>query len=81
MVNSTKITFTANSGLKETLRALKDEYGFKSVSAVIEDAVISYKQARENQKWEKGYKLAAKDVEYQKFCDDLSNDDGGLYEY
>lgn len=78
MANSTKITFTANPGLKETLKALKDEYGFKSVSAVIEEAVSSYKKS---QKWEKGYRLATKDAKYQKFCDEISNDDGGLYEY
>lgn len=81
MANSAKITFTANPGLKETLKALKDEYGFKSISAVIEDAVNSYKKLKESQKWEKAYELAAKDVEYQKFLDELSSDDGDLCEY
>lgn len=81
MANSTKITFTANPKLKETLKALKDEYDFKSISAVIEEAVSNYKQKQESKKWERGYKLAAKDSQYQKFYNELSNDDGGIYEY
>lgn len=77
MANATKITFTANTGLK----TLKKEYGFKSISAVIEEAVKNYKQEKERLRWKRGYELAAQDSEYQDLCNEIASDDGGLYEY
>ncbi len=81
MANSTKITFTANPEIKDILKSLKEEYGFKSISAVIEDAIKKYKEEKEVLKWEKGAQIAANDEEYQKFCQEWSSDVGGLHEY
>ncbi len=78
---NTKITFSAPQEFKETLNNLKEEYNLKSVSTLLQEAVKSYIQQKEIERWEKGANMAANDEEYQQFCEQWSNDVGGLHEY
>jgi len=75
-----KITVTIPYELKERLVCVKDELK-TSMSAIYKEALESYLEKKELEKWERGFQLASQDQAYIKFCDDLGNDDGGLYEY
>lgn len=75
-----KITVTIPHELKERLVCVKDELK-TSMSAIYKEALESYLEKKELEKWERGFKLASQDEEYIAFCHELGNDDGGLYEY
>ncbi len=79
---STKITFSAPLEFKETLTSLKEEYNLKSVSALMQEAVKTYMQQKEIERWEKAAKMAAKDGAYQEICEEWASDMGeDIYEY
>ena len=75
-----KITVTIPHELKERLVYLKDELK-TSMSAIYKEALESYLEKKELEKWERGFNLASHDEAYVQLCNELGNDDGGLYEY
>ena len=56
-----KVTFFIDTEIIETLKELQVEYSFKSMSAVIDEAVKSYKKQKKLEKWKKGYEIAQND--------------------
>lgn len=75
-----KITITISHELKERLVCVKNESN-TSISAICEKAIVNYLENKELEKWKKGFKLASQDEEYMELCNELGNDDGGLYKY
>ena len=75
-----KITVTIPHELKKRLILVKDEM-HTSMSAIYKEALESYLEKRELEKWERGFDLASKDEKYMMLCKELGNDDGGLHEY
>ena len=75
-----KITVTIPHELKERLVFVKDELK-TSMSAIYKEALEGYLEKKELEKWERGFKLASQDEAYIELCNELGNDDGGLYEY
>lgn len=56
-----KVTFSIDAEIIETLKELQATYSFKSMSAVIDEAVKSYKKQKKLEKWKKGYEIAQND--------------------
>ena len=56
-----KITFSIDTEIIEILKELQATYSFKSMSAVIDEAVKSYKKQKKLEKWKKGYEIAQND--------------------
>ncbi len=56
-----KVTFFIDTEIIETLKELQVAYSFKSMSAVIDEAVKSYKKQKKLEKWKKGYEIAQND--------------------
>ena len=75
-----KITVTIPHELKERLVFVKDELK-TSMSAIYKEALEGYLEKKELEKWERGFKLASQDEAYIELCNELGNDDVGLYEY
>lgn len=75
-----KITVTIPHELKMRLVSVKDELK-TSMSNIYKEALESYLEKKELEKWEKGFNLAVQDKEYTKLCSELGSDDGGVYEY
>jgi len=77
---SEKVTITIPHKLKEKLKALKDEFQ-TTTSSIYKEALENYIEQKEMEKWQKGAKLASEDKEYISFVNELSNDQGDIYEY
>jgi predicted transcriptional regulator len=75
-----KVTFNMPTELKEKVIALKDELKV-SLSFIYNEAIANYLKQKELEKWEKGVVMALQDHEYMQYVQELSNDDGELYEY
>lgn len=56
-----KVTFSIDAEILETLKELQETYSFKSMSAVVDEAVKSYKRQKKLERWEKGYEIAQSD--------------------
>ncbi len=56
-----KVTFSIDTEIIEILKELQAAYSFKSMSAVIDEAVKSYKKQKKLEKWKKGYEIAQND--------------------
>ena len=56
-----KVTFSIDAEIIEILKELQATYSFKSMSAVIDEAVKSYKKQKKLEKWKKGYEIAQND--------------------
>ena len=56
-----KVTFFIDTEIIGTLKELQAAYSFKSMSAVIDEAVKSYKKQKKLEKWKKGYEIAQND--------------------
>ena len=56
-----KVTFSIDTEIMEILKELQATYSFKSMSAVIDEAVKSYKKQKKLEKWKKGYEIAQND--------------------
>lgn len=82
MVNSNteKITFNMPVELKNQVMQLKDELKV-SLSTIYNEAVKSYVQQKELERWKRAAESAAKDKKYAADMKEFGNDDGGLYEY
>jgi len=70
---SEKVTITIPSELKEQLNT--------SVSSIHKEALEAYLESKEMRHWERGAQLAQKDQKYMKFVEELSHDNGDIYEY
>jgi len=75
-----KVTFNMPTELKEKVIALKDELKV-SLSFIYNEAIANYLKQKELEKWEKGVVMALQDHEYMQYVQELSNDNGELYEY
>jgi len=75
-----KVTFNMPLELKEQVMVLKEELQV-SLSTIYKEAIANYVQQKELEKWQKGVSMALKDKDYNLLQSDISNDDGGLYEY
>ena len=53
-----KVTFSIDVEILETLKELQETYSFKSMSAVVDEAVNSYKRQKKLERWKKGYEIA-----------------------
>ena len=53
-----KVTFSIDVEILETLKELQETYSFKSMSAVVDEAVKSYKRQKKLERWKKGYDIA-----------------------
>ena len=56
-----KVTFSIDTEIIEILKELQATYSFKSMSAVIDEAVKSYKKQKKLEKWKNGYEIAQND--------------------
>ena len=77
---SEKVTITIPHELKEKLKVLKNEFQ-TTTSSIYKEALENYIEQKELEKWQKGAKLASKDKEYISFVNELSKDQGDIYEY
>lgn len=75
-----KITVTIPHDLKEKLVNIKDELK-TSMSAIYKEALESYLEKKELEKWEKGALLASADKEYVSLSKELGNINGKIHEY
>ncbi len=75
-----KITVTIPHELKERLVGVKDELK-TSMSAIYKEALESYLEKKELEKWEKGALLASQDKLYIQSAKELGNVGAELYEY
>lgn len=56
-----KVTFSIDVEILETLKELQETYSFKSMSAVVDEAVKSYKRQKKLERWKNGYEIAQSD--------------------
>lgn len=77
---SEKITVTIPHDLKERLTCVKNELK-TSMSAIYKEALESYLEQKELEKWENGARLASQDKEYLKSSNELGNSGAEIYEY
>lgn len=56
-----KVTFSIDTEIVEILKELQAAYSFKSMSAVVNEAVRSYGKQKKLEKWKKGYEIAKSD--------------------
>jgi len=75
-----KITVTIPYELKERLMGVKDELK-TSMSAIYKEALESYLEKKELEKWEMGALLASQDKQYIQSAKELGNVGGELCEY
>lgn len=68
-----KITFTTDKSVVDAINELKKQYGFKSVSAVISEAVRSYKKQKRIEKWRKSYKAIMQNPQWLEEEIELAN--------
>ena len=79
MTNS-KITVSIPQDMALQLVSLKNELK-TSMSAIYKEALESYLEKKEIEKWEKGAKLASQDKIYTEFIKDCTDTKVDLYEY
>lgn len=79
MTNS-KITVSIPQDMALQLVSLKNELK-TSMSAIYKEALESYLEKKEIEKWEKGAKLAGQDKTYTEFIKDCTDTKVDLYEY
>jgi len=79
MTNS-KVTVSIPQDMALQLVALKNELK-TSMSAIYKEALESYLEKKEIEKWEKGAKLATQDKKYTEFVKDCTDTKGDIYEY
>lgn len=79
MTNS-KITVSIPQDMALQLVSLKNELK-TSMSAIYKEALESYLEKKEIEKWEKGAKLASQDKTYTEFIKDCTDTKVDLYEY
>ncbi|WP_104721457.1 hypothetical protein [Helicobacter mesocricetorum] len=60
-MDTVKITFNADRDFKQMLDDIKRDYGLKSISNIIKDAVKEYKYRLELEQWHNAVKLADND--------------------
>jgi predicted transcriptional regulator len=77
--HSEKMTVTLPYHLKHKLTLLKDELSM-SMSAIYQEALEAYIEAKEKEKWDKGIALAAKDDQYLAFVNEIG-DTADVYGY
>lgn len=76
-----KVTFTTDKSVVEAINEIKKQYGFKSVSAVISEAVSSYKKQKRIEKWKRSNAEILKHPEWIKEEVELANlGDNAYYE-
>ena len=75
-----KITVTITNELKRHLVALKDELQI-SMSSIYKEALESYIEKKEIERWEKGAILASKNKEYMSHSQTIGNEGIELHEY
>ncbi|KIM02929.1 MAG: hypothetical protein KU29_13405 [Sulfurovum sp. FS06-10] len=75
-----KITVMIPHEIKERLVGVKDELK-TSMSAIYKEALKSYLEKKELEKWEGGAKLASQDKDYIQLAKELGNVGAELYEY
>ena len=75
-----KITVTIPNELKRQLVQLKDELKI-SMSSIHKEALESYIEKKEIERWEKGAILASKNKEYMSLCQTSGNEGVELHEY
>lgn len=75
-----KITVTIPHELKERLVCVKDELK-TSMSAIYKEALESYLEKKELEKWERGAQLASQDKAYIQLAQELGNLGGEMCEY
>ncbi|OCR99070.1 hypothetical protein A9K75_08645 [Campylobacter fetus subsp. testudinum] len=61
MTNTVKITFSADVKLRKTLDELKKDFGLKSISSIITEAVEEFKHKKEMENWRNAIKKADED--------------------
>lgn len=77
---SEKITVTIPLELKERLINAKDELK-TTMSSIYREALESYLEKKELEKWERGALLASQDKDYISSSRELGNSNGDIYEY
>ena len=75
-----KVTFNISVELKEQVMALKEELHV-SLSSIYNEAIANHLKQKEQDKWQKGVALALNDTEYLSLTQELSEDNGDVYEY
>ncbi len=75
-----KVTFNIPLELKEQVIALKNELKV-SLSAIYNEAIANYIKEKELEKWQKGVEIALNDKEYINMTQELTSDNGDIYEY
>lgn len=76
-MSAKNITINLPTELDEKIEEYTKKIG-KSQTEIIQEALQSYFEKKEIEKWEKGFELASKDKQYIQFCRELGNDDGGI---
>ncbi|MEE3776643.1 hypothetical protein V2I28_03970 [Campylobacter sp. CX2-4080-23] len=61
LTNKQKVTFSIDSEVIAILKELQTTYSFKSMSAVVDEAVKSYKRQKKLERWKNGYDIAQND--------------------
>ncbi|NLK67042.1 MAG: type II toxin-antitoxin system CcdA family antitoxin [Campylobacteraceae bacterium] len=56
-----KVTLSLDVDMVNTLKELQTTYSFKSMSAVVDEAIKSYKQQKKLEKWKNGFEIAQND--------------------
>lgn len=74
-----KVTFTTDKSVIEVINELKNQYGFKSVSAVISEAVRSYKKQKRIEKWKNSYKAVMQNPQWMEEEIELANSGDNTY--
>ena len=75
-----KITVTIPYELKDKLVSLKEDMKI-SMSTIYKEALESYIENKEVERWNKGAKLASTNKEYMKHCKELGNEGVEVYEH
>lgn len=79
-MHNSKITVSIPQDMALQLVALKNELK-TSMSAIYKEALESYLEKKEIEKWEKGAKLATQDKKYMDFVKACTDTKGDIYEY
>ncbi len=75
-----KVSFNLPSDIKSEVVKLKETMHV-SLNTIYKTAIAEYVQRQEVKRWEDAAQLAAKDKEYQKLCNELSETKEDFYEY
>lgn len=74
-----KVTFTTDKSVIDAINELKKQYGFKSVSAVISEAVKNYKKQKRIEKWRNSYKAIMQNPHWIQEEIELANSGDNTY--